>query len=81
MQILPFCVALDGTGESICEKSSILLLCTLTAMHKVVALGIAIAKMENKFAIHYFCKAMKKVEQLFPGFKWLLAIFVSDGVI
>ena len=52
------CLAIDGTGETICEKNRILLMCTLTALHKVAILGIIVAELENKFFVHYFCKTM-----------------------
>ena len=55
-------------------------MCTLTVSHKVAILGIAVAGSKNKFSVRYFCKTMrKKVEALFPGWKWLVQYVTSDG--
>ena len=73
-------LAIYGTGEAICEKNHILLMCTLTVSHGVAILGITVAGSETKFSVCYFCKTMrKKVEALFRGWKWLLQYVTSDG--
>ena len=51
-------LAIDGTGGTICEKNRILLMCAVTASHKVAILGIVAAGSENKFSVRYFCKTM-----------------------
>ena len=73
-------LAIDGTGEAICEKNHILLMCTLMASHKVAISGITVAGSENDFSARYFCKTMRrKVQALFPGWKWLVQYVTSDG--
>ena len=55
-------------------------MCTLTVSHKVAILGITVAGSENNFFVRYFCKTMRrKVEALFPGWKWLVQYVTSDG--
>ena len=47
----PIWIAVDGTGETICENNRVLLLCTLTTAHTMVIMAVAVVGTENKVAL------------------------------
>jgi hypothetical protein len=76
----PIWIAVDGTGETICEKKRNLLLCTLTTAHTMVIIAVAVVGTENKVALRFFLRKVKEaMERMYPDFDWDVDYVMSDG--
>ena len=79
MGIPPWCW-LDGTGRVIWQRTRVLLLGGLTANHTTAVFVFSLAEREKKQALHFTLQTAKNaMETRFPGFKWDLGMFMSDG--
>ena len=79
MGIPPWCW-LDGTGRVIWQRTRVLLLGGLTANHTTAVFVFSLTEREKKEALHFTLQTAKNaMETRFPGFKWDLGMFMSDG--
>ena len=52
-------IVVDGTGETICEKSRILPLCTLTKALPMVIIAVAVVGPGNKIVLQFLLQKVR----------------------